>query len=344
MTGGPNGAGNGTGRSVPGSGAGRARLRLRPTALGVKAILFYILLVGAFYAATYANLFFLLIVFLTALGAANFGWAVRNLAGAHAAFDTLEPVPAGAGGPLSLRVEPGSRTRAALVGEITLADGSRIRVPVSVVRGPTVVTGGVPPLPRGLHRVVHARLLSDWPLGLLRASRRIPAPEVLVVFPAPAEPEAARGGEGGLDELLGECRPRDGALQPSGVREYVAGDELRRIHWRASARRGTLAVKEWEGGGGSGVEVVLDRRCSAEEFERALSVLSALALAARRQKEPLTLVTQGVSATWGPEHKPWRELLTLLAGAEALPPNGPPPPPVSPGILRLPAGIRGGAR
>jgi uncharacterized protein (DUF58 family) len=32
----------------------------------------------------------------------------------------------------------------------------------------------------------------------------------------------------------------------SGVREYVHGDELKRIHWRSTARRGKLMVKEFE--------------------------------------------------------------------------------------------------
>ena len=32
---------------------------------------------------------------------------------------------------------------------------------------------------------------------------------------------------------------------------------MRRIHWKASARRDRLVVTEWEGGGGTGAEVVL---------------------------------------------------------------------------------------
>ena len=96
-------------------------------------------------------------------------------------------------------------------------------------------------------------------------------------------------------------------------------------------------VTEWEGGGGSGAEVVLDRRADPEEFEHALSVLSALALAARDEKEPLTVHSQGLTATYGPGHTPTAEFLHWLASVKAMPPNGPPPPPVSPGILHLPA-------
>ena len=49
---------------------------MKPTALGVKAFLFYLLLVTAFFAAPYANHFFLLLSFLTILGALNLAWGL----------------------------------------------------------------------------------------------------------------------------------------------------------------------------------------------------------------------------------------------------------------------------
>jgi uncharacterized protein (DUF58 family) len=43
-----------------------------------------------------------------------------------------------------------------------------------------------------------------------------------------------------------------------GIREYRAGDALRRIHWRSSARRGELVVREFEPPGIQTVAIVLD--------------------------------------------------------------------------------------
>ncbi len=64
------------------------------------------------------------------------------------------------------------------------------------------------------------------------------------------------------------------------LRPYVVGDELRRVHWRASARTGELVVKQEERPRTGRVTVVLDRRRSVydeEGFERAVSAaLSAL--------------------------------------------------------------------
>ena len=41
---------------------------------------------------------------------------------------------------------------------------------------------------------------------------------------------------------------RGAGLEPWGVRNYVHGDSLRHVHWRSTARRGQLLVKEFESG------------------------------------------------------------------------------------------------
>jgi hypothetical protein len=43
-----------------------------------------------------------------------------------------------------------------------------------------------------------------------------------------------------------------------GIREYRAGDSLRRIHWRSSARHGELVVREYEPPGVQTVKIVVD--------------------------------------------------------------------------------------
>ena len=87
---------------------------MRPTALGVKAALFYVLLLAAFFAAPYANLFFLLLAFLTIQALTSYVSCRRNLSGVHAIVDELEPVPADSGAPVAVTVHGGKRTRFAL--------------------------------------------------------------------------------------------------------------------------------------------------------------------------------------------------------------------------------------
>jgi uncharacterized protein (DUF58 family) len=318
----------------------RARGALRPTSLGVKAGLFYLLLVAAFFAAPYANLFFLLLLFVSVLGLWDLVAARRNLAGVTGHVEEAEPVPAGAGAALSAALEAGRR-RWALGVEVSLEGAGTVRAALGEAGGPVRVAVPLPALARGVHRVRAARVFSSWPLGLWKARRAIPAPSELVVYPAPAALATSRGAGGGVGELYDLLGAAHGFLQPSELREYRPGDELRLVHWKASARRGTLVIKEWEGGTGSGHEVVLDLRAEGEELEEGLSAVSALALAAKEQKEVLTVHSQGLSATFGAGHRPWKELLRFLAAAAPLPKDGPAPPVVSPAVLRLPR--RGGA-
>lgn len=309
---------------------------MRPTSLGVRTALFFLLLVAAFFAAPYANLFFLLLLFLTILGAADFLAARANLSGASGRLEEIQPMPAGAVGAAAAVIVAGRRRWAVAV-EVDL-EGVRgpVRAALGFAEGEAKLALPVPPLPRGLYRVRAARLSSTWPLGLWKARRAIPGPLEVIVYPAPTALATSRGAGGGVGELYDMLGAAHGFLQPSELREYRPGDELRLVHWKASARRGTLVIKEWEGGTGSGHEVVLDLRATGEELEEGLSAVSALAHAAKEQKEVLTVHSQGLSATFGGSHRPWKELLRFLAAAAPLPADGPPPPPVSPAVLRLP--------
>jgi uncharacterized protein (DUF58 family) len=309
---------------------------VKPTSLGVKAALFYLLLVAAFFAAAYANLFFLLLTFLTILGVADALAARRNVAGAHGRIEEAQPMPAGAGGTVAAWLCTGKRSWAIGVElELQGAPGA-VAASVGEASGETRIEVPVPPLKRGVYPLTAARIVSSWPLGLWKARRPMSAPPEIVVYPAPLALVTAHGGTGGVGELYDMLGAAQGFLQPSSLREYRPGDELRLVHWKASARRGSLVIKEWEGGTGSGREVVLDRRASADVFEEGLAAVSALAHAARDDKEALTVHSQGFSATFGGSHRPWSELLRFLATAEALPAGAPEPPPVSAAVLRLP--------
>ncbi len=313
-----------------------------PTVLGMKGIVFFFVLLGSFYASTYSNLFFLLMAFLTVLGVLNLFWTSRGLSGIEGETVDEGPMPSGKGHHLAFKVRATRRPRLGVFAE-AIVEGEglkrtrRVSGSAGAGSGSREIRVPLPELSRGIYPVSGLRLSSTWPFGLFRVSRPLSGVEEFVVFPSPTEAPELNGGEGTLGDLCAALGYVDGQLQPSGVRDHRPEDGLRRIHWKASARRDRLVVTEWEGGGGTGAEVVLDRRAEHEEFEHALTVLSALALAAREEKEPLTVHSQGMTATYGPGHTPTAKLLRWLAGVHRLPLNGRPPPPVSPGILRLPA-------
>jgi uncharacterized protein (DUF58 family) len=177
------------------------------------------------------------------------------------------------------------------------------------------------------------------PFGLLRARTNLNAPLRLVVYPAPVDLSHFRDRHELLTSLDQEGGHRPVEMGPAGLREYKPGDELRHVHWKASARRQRLVVKEYEGDSRPGLEVLLDLRCSQDQLEASLSLITALAMISQENKDVITLVTQDHRGTYGKEHRSINELWIYLAMAQPLPDNAPSPPTVSPGVVRLPEAL-----
>ncbi len=100
---------------------------------------------------------------------------------------------------------------------------------------------------RGLFRVGPAVIETSDPLGLVRRFRV--DPEVRFVTVLPRTVEIGQGWPLGHQPIHEVPRRRSLFEDPSrflGVRDYHAGDSLRRIHWRATARSGRLQVKLFE--------------------------------------------------------------------------------------------------
>jgi len=84
-----------------------------------------------------------------------------------------------------------------------------------------------------------------WPLGLFSCARQIAVlPEVLVYPEAQCLSELDQPFSGSSAHSQSEAEELDG------LREYQAGDNLKRIDWRAVARRGQLQVKHFDGADG----------------------------------------------------------------------------------------------
>jgi uncharacterized protein (DUF58 family) len=86
------------------------------------------------------------------------------------------------------------------------------------------------------------------PLGLFYASRRVERLEPFEVYPQAAKIEAVAllGGRSTVAARDVTAAAAGQSLLFRGVRDFVAGDDVRRIHWPATARRGTPMVREHE--------------------------------------------------------------------------------------------------
>ena len=87
-----------------------------------------------------------------------------------------------------------------------------------------------------------------------------------------------------------------GSITFDALREYVLGDDLRRVHWRSSARIGTLMVREHVDTSTPDVTVLIDTApgsYSDEVFEEAMEVAASVVVESGAASLPLVVVTTG---------------------------------------------------
>ena len=177
----------------------------------------------------------------------------------------------------------------------------------------------VPTTRRGIVAVGPMRTERTDLLGLARRRRTIPGRAEITVVPERV-PLAfpSLGSNGSLGQHL-----RMKAMGRSGTefhsqREYVPGDDLRRINWKSSARSGTLIVREPALEGVRHCTVVLDTEVAgydADGFERAVSAAASVVSAAANDGTPCRMVAPGLDLR-GPDmvHEALRWLALVQPG------------------------------
>lgn len=94
-----------------------------------------------------------------------------------------------------------------------------------------------------------------------------------------------------------------GSTTFSSLREYVAGDDVRRIHWPATARTGTPIVRDQIDTSRPRATVVLDRRAAAwagGAFEHGVEVVASVGVALLRAGDPVVVALGGPARTTHP--------------------------------------------
>lgn len=116
--------------------------------------------------------------------------------------------------------------------------------------------------------------------------------------------------------------PLRGSVDLRRLREYVPGDEVRHVHWKASARTGQLMVREYADPAQPWLRLVLDTWPSAldpDEFEEAVSVAASILTASAEAGHRLRFTT-----TCGTDHdvESVGDLLDELADVRQVPGGG----------------------
>lgn len=168
-----------------------------------------------------------------------------------------------------------------------------------------VLRGRVPR--RGRYRFGPLTLSTRFPFGLLQCRRTLAGEETLLVYPRLGR--LTRAWNAWRQEIAEGTRQRHrqqgrASGEFFGVREWHPGDPRRWIHWRSSAKHGTLVVRQFEQTRSHGFAILLDlwqpespSAAELENVELAVSLAATLVTAVCRQETNQVLVAIAGVAT-----------------------------------------------
>lgn len=116
---------------------------------------------------------------------------------------------------------------------------------------------------RGVFRVGPTQVLLRDPFGFAARRMTIDNLEEIVVYPPVWRLHGALPLGVALSGSTARTRPAPRGTELAGVRKYVRGDDLRQVHWRTTARRGELYVRQNEAPWAPQGTVLLDTRVRA---------------------------------------------------------------------------------
>lgn len=189
---------------------------------------------------------------------------------------------------------------------------------------------------RGVHQLAPVRLTTAFPFGLIEAAITFVDDREIVVYPRITPLRAV-----GLDSAAGAGdAPRltkaDGNEYFS-LRDYVPGDDLRRIAWRVSARMGNLIVRELEHETVRFVTIVFDARFDPKSmaperhendpdddtFEQAVEMAASLAVSLLQRQYTVAVLANDRSLNEGEGQSHVLKVLDFFARIEPLQLNAP---------------------
>jgi uncharacterized protein (DUF58 family) len=180
---------------------------------------------------------------------------------------------------------------------------------------------------RGLYTLGPTRLRSGDPFGIYTLTLNDPQANTILVTP-PVLPLAgvsiAPGG------FTGDANRRRGALEreisDAGLRDYLPGDSLRRIHWGSSAHHDNLVVRQLEAAASRDWWIFVDLEASVQAgsgddstLELAIVLATSLAVRGLKEHRRVGLALAGPQLVWleprtGPAAQ-WQMLRALAVAA-----------------------------
>jgi len=210
-------------------------------------------------------------------------------------------------------IEPKRVTRGeSAVAVVTIMNPSRLWSPSLELADPVgqeVATGRLPPLSPGQEDTSSYTLPTDhrgvFDVGPLRIGRSDPFHlldrssahgRVLRLYVHPRVHEITPRPAGRHRDVEGATRDTapEGGITFHAIREYQEGDDLRHIHWRATAHTGDLMVRQYIDTSQPRTTVVLDNRRSvhdAASLEVAVEIAASVVIASSTMGFPIDLLS-----------------------------------------------------
>jgi uncharacterized protein (DUF58 family) len=246
---------------------------------------------------------------------------------------TVTPNRVSAGAPLRVRLELQNLARIST--RVLLAED---RVPYALGAPPRFVLDRMPggqqaavtyslrAEVRGRYPIGPLRLRVADPFGMCELTRSFTALDHVMVVPQLWPLVAIPGGGtwGGAGDSLARAAAVSGE-DDIATREYREGDDLRRVHWRSTAKRGELMVRREEQPRQMRATVLLDTRARghrgdgpASSFEWAVSAAASIAVHFAEAKHGVRMVLDDQPSTWSNPHsgEAAGELLDRMAVVE----------------------------
>ncbi len=159
---------------------------------------------------------------------------------------------------------------------------------------------------RGLYKLGPTHLRCGDPFGIYTIRLDDPHTSTILITPPVLPLTQLRIPTGGW---MGDERYRRGFIErnfnPAGLRNYVPGDSLRRIHWRASAHFDTLIVRQFESASSRDWWIFVDLNQADQAglgehstLEFSIVLAASLALRGLREYRKVGLVLAGPQFVW----------------------------------------------
>ncbi len=179
---------------------------------------------------------------------------------------------------------------------------------------------------RGVQHLPPFSLVTAFPFGLMEHRRVFMVEHEVVVYPKITAVRASYLEQAAGGNTVARAASSEGDEFFS-LREYLPGDDLRRIVWRISARLGKWMVREMSSEGSRNVIIALDTRASfvtpedEERFEECVELTASIAIMLVMRQYCVSIITPDTRLEPGDGAYHQRRVLELLARVQPVAPS-----------------------